>query len=98
MNKVLEIFGGAMTAAGGGIITASAVDELDKVLGIIFSIIGIISLLLTIFNSVYDKIRQAKADGKITKEEVKDITNTIIDGADKVKDKVEEVKDQIKKP
>ena len=84
----MGILGTAVSATGAGL----SVTELQAIISIIVTIAGfIISVLIPLIIKLVKKIRDAKADGKITKEEVDDIASTakeIVDESSKV---IEEV-------
>jgi len=62
--------GTAMSAAGAGL----SVTEIQAIVSIVITVLGfIISVLIPLGIKLYQKIKDAKADGKITKEEVTDI-------------------------
>ena len=52
------------------------------------------SMLFTFGITVLNKIKKAKEDGVISKEEVKDITDTIKDGIGKIKDEIDNKEDK----
>ena len=47
------------------------------------------SMLITLVITIINKIRKAKEDGVISKEEIEDITGTIKDGVGKIKDQID---------
>lgn len=66
--------GTALSAAGAGL----SVNELQAIVSIIITVLGfIISVLIPLIMKLVKKIDAAKADGKVTKEEVEDITSTV---------------------
>ena len=78
MNKLANIFEGFNI--GGFILGISLAD--------IYSILGIISFLVSIISGIVVivlKIKNASADGKITKEEIEDIEKSIENLEDKLK-------------
>ena len=80
--------GTVVSAVGAGM----SVTELQAIVSIIVTVAGfVISVLIPLGIKLVKKIKAAKADGKITKEEVDDIASTakeIIDESSKV---IEEV-------
>lgn len=80
--------GTVISAVGAGM----SVTELQAIVSIIVTVAGfIISVLIPLGIKLVKKIKAAKADGKITKEEIDDIASTakeIIDESSKV---IEEV-------
>ena len=85
------IFGTAISAAGAGL----SVNELQAIISIIVTIAGfIISVLIPLCIKLTNKIKAAKQDGKIDKEEMKDIISTGKEIVDETKKVIEEVKDK----
>lgn len=70
------ITGTILSAVG----SALAIEHIQAVISIIVTVLGfIISVLIPTIMKVYSKIKKAKEDGVITKEELQDITDTIKD-------------------
>ena len=88
-NLTAGIFGTAISAAGAGL----SVNELQAIISIIVTIAGfIISVLIPLCIKLSNKIKAAKKDGKVDKEEMKDILSTgqeILEETKKVIDKVD---------
>ena len=85
---VMGILGTAISATGAGL----SVTELQAIISIIVTIAGfIISVLIPLIIKLVKKIKEAKADGKITKEEVDDIASTVKEIVDESSKVVEEV-------
>ena len=86
------IVGTAVGAAGAGM----SVTEIQAIVSIIVTVLGfIISVLVPLCIKLYHKIKDAAADGKITKEEVDDIASTakeIVDESSKLIDEVSDKK------
>ena len=89
-NLTAGIFGTAISAAGAGL----SVNELQAIISIIVTIAGfVISVLIPLLLKLAAKIKQAKADGKVDKEEMKDILSTgqeILEETKKVIDKIDD--------
>lgn len=86
--------GTAVSAVGAGL----SVTEIQAIVSIVVTVLGfIISVLVPLFIKLYYKIKDAKEDGKITKEELDDIIETGKEIVDKTKDVIEDVKDKTKK-
>lgn len=85
---MLGIAGTAMSATGAGL----SVTELQAIISIVVTVLGfIISVLIPLCIKLYHKIKDAKEDGVITKEELDDIASTgkeIIDESSKLIDEV----------
>lgn len=70
---MIGIVGTVVSATGAGL----SVTELQAIISIIITIAGfVISVLIPLIVKLVKKIKAAKADGKITKEEVNDIAST----------------------
>lgn len=82
------IVGTAVGATGCGM----SVTEIQAIVSIIVTVLGfIISVLIPLGIKLYHKIKDAKADGVITKEELDDIASTgkeIVDESSKLIDEV----------
>ena len=85
---MMGILGTAVSATGAGL----SVTELQAIISIIVTIAGfIISVLIPLIVKLVKKFRDAKADGKITKEEVDDIASTVKEIVDESSKVIEEV-------
>ena len=90
-NLTAGICGTAISAVGAGI----SVNELQAIISIIVTIAGfIISVLIPLCIKLGNKIKAARADGKIDKEEMKDIISTGKEIVDETKKVIDEVKDK----
>ena len=90
-NLTAGICGTAISAAGAGL----SVNELQAIVSIIVTIAGfIISVLIPLCIKLSNKIKAAKKDGKIDKEEMKDIISTGQEIVEETKKVIEEVKDK----
>lgn len=91
MNK--EVVGGmcgtALSAVGTGLQTS-------EVLQIISLVLTIIGSIITIVMAIMNWWKKAKADGKITKEEIQEGIDIIQDGIEDLKDKTKEDKEDKK--
>ena len=84
----MGIVGTAVSAAGAGL----SVNDLQAIISIIVTVAGfVISVLIPLIIKLVKKIKEAKADGKITKEEVDDIASTVKEIADESSKVIEEV-------
>lgn len=83
MNKevVGGIVGTGVTAVGTGLQT----NEILQAISIVLTIVGSI---ITIAMALTNWWKNAKKDGKITKEEINEGVGIIVDGANEVKDKI----------
>ena len=90
-NIMVGILGTSVSAVGVGL----SVNELQAIISIIVTIAGfIISVLIPLCVKLYNKIKHAKEDGKIDKEEMEDIASTGKEIIDETKKVIDEVKDK----
>ena len=89
-NLHIGIAGTMVSAAGAGL----SVTDLQAIISIIITVAGfVISVLIPLLLKLAAKIKQAKADSKIDKEEMKDILSTgqeILEETKKVIDKIDD--------
>ena len=85
------VVGTAVSAAGTGL----AINEVQAIVSIVITIAGfIISVLIPLIMKLIHKIKAAKADGKLTKEEVDDIASTVKEIVDESSKVIGEVSDK----
>lgn len=85
------VLGTAVSAVGVGL----SVTELQAIISIIITIAGfVISVLIPLLAKLYNKIKSAKEDGKIDKEEMEDMVSTGKEILDETKKVIDEVKDK----
>lgn len=88
---MMGIIGTAVSATGAGL----SVTEIQAIVSIIVTVAGfVISVLIPLIIKLVKKIKEAKADGKITKEEVDDIASTVKEIVDESSKVIEEVSDK----
>ena len=88
---MIGILGTSVSAVGAGL----SVTELQAIISIIVTVLGfIISVLIPLCVKLYNKIKYAKEDGKIDKEEIEDIVSTGKEILDETKKVIDEVKDK----
>ena len=88
---IVGLLGTSVSALGAGL----SVTELQAIISMIVTVLGfIISVLIPLWVKVVNKIKAAKADGKIDKEEMKDIISTGKEILDETKKVIDEVKDK----
>ena len=88
---MIGILGTSVSAVGVGL----SVIELQAIISIIVTVLGfIISVLIPLCIKLYNKIKYAKEDGKINKEEMEDIVSTGKEILDETKKVIDEVKDK----
>ena len=85
---MMGIFGTSISALGAGL----SVTELQAIISIIVTVLGfVISVLIPLIIKIIKKIKNAKADGVITKEEAEDIASTAKEIVDESSKLIEEV-------
>ena len=88
---MIGILGTSVSAVGAGL----SVTELQAIISIIVTVLGfIISVLIPLCVKLYNKIKDAKEDGKVEKEEMEDIIYTGKEILDETKKVIDEVKDK----
>lgn len=88
---LLGLTGTAVGATGAGL----SVTELQAVISIIFTVLGFtISVLIPLIIKLVHKIKEAKKDGVITKEELEDIVSTGKEIKDETESLIKEVSDK----
>jgi predicted membrane-bound spermidine synthase len=88
---MMGIIGTAVSATGAGL----SVTDLQAIISIIVTVAGfVISVLIPLIIKLVHKIKEAKADGKIEKEEMEDIISTGKEIVDETKKVIDEVKDK----
>ena len=89
-NLYIGLVGTAISATGASL----SVTDLQAIISIIVTIAGfIISVLIPLCIKLSNKIKAAKKDGKVDKEEMKDILSTgqeILEETKKVIDKIDD--------
>ena len=85
------VVGTAVSAAGTGL----AINEIQAIVSIIITIAGfIISVLIPLIMKLIHKIKVAREDGKVTKEEVDYIASTVKEIVDESSKVIGEVSDK----
>ena len=91
-NLYIGLVGTAISATGASL----SVTDLQAIISIIVTIAGfVISVLIPLIIKLTNKIKAAKEDGKVDKEEMKDIIATgqeILEETKKVIDKIDDKK------
>ena len=83
--------GTAVSAAGAGL----SVTEIQAIVSIVVTVLGfIISVFVPLCIKLYQKIKKAREDGKIDKEELEDIVETGKEIVDKTKEVVDDIKNK----
>ena len=91
-DKILiGLLGTSVSAVGAGL----SVTELQAIISMIVTVAGfIISVLIPLCVKLYHKIKGAKEDGKIDKEEMKDIMSTGKEIVDETKEFIDKIDDK----
>lgn len=85
------ILGTALSATGAGL----SVNEVQALVSIIVTVLDfVISVLIPLIMKLIGKIKEAKKDGKIDKEEMEDIVSTGKEILDETKKAIDEIKDK----
>ena len=89
-NLYVGLVGTVISATGASL----SVTDLQAIISIIVTILGfVISVLIPLGIKLVNKIKQARADGKVDEEEMKDILSTgqeILEETKKVIDKIDD--------
>ena len=90
----LGIIGTMISATGAGL----SVTEIQALVSIIVTVLGfVISVLIPLIIKIVKKIKAAKEDGVITKEEIEDIASTGKEIIDETESLIKEVSDKHQK-
>ena len=84
IKSIFEVFGNASMY----VLTVVQTKEIFQIISLVLSIL--ISLII-IVSKVIEWFKKANADGKITKEELNEITNNVKEDVNDIKDNVEEI-------
>ena len=85
MNK--NVLGGIVGTGISAVGTASQTNEKLQTISLVLTIVG---TLITIIMALTNWWKNAKKDGKITKEEIKEGVDIIKDGVENLQDKLED--------
>ena len=71
---------------GNVVTTAGWLQDMENIVSIVCCIVGLLITIVTcVVIPLWKKINEAKSDGKITPDELQEITDTLKDGIDKIK-------------
>ena len=88
-----DIAGGVVGSAISGVGATISLEQIDRIISIVCSIVGvIITIVCAVVIPLVRWYKKAKADGKITKEELKEGIDTAKNGINSVKDAVDKSK------
>ena len=94
MENTKELFSSLIAYVSGILGLSYTIQDIKNISSIVCTVLCIMSMLFTFGITVLNKIKKAKEDGVISKEEVKDITDTIKDGIGKIKDQIDNKEDK----
>lgn len=83
-----EILGALIGSSASAVGTAIQPDQVLQIISLIITIIGAIISMIII--PILTWWKNAKKDGKITKEEIQDAEKIIVDGVNSIKDTIED--------
>lgn len=81
---------------GTGVSAVGTASQTNEVLQTISLIITIVGALITIIMALVNWWRNAKKDGKITKEEIQDGIDIVMGGVEDIKDKLKDKEEEKK--
>ena len=90
MNNSKEVIGGIVGTSVSAVGTGLQTNELLQTISLVLTIVG---TCITITMALINWWKKAKEDGKITKDEIKDGIDIIVNGANDIKDKLEDKED-----
>lgn len=94
MENTKELFSSLIAYVSGILGLSYTIQDIKNIASIVCTVLCIISMLFTFGITVLNKIKKAKEDGVISKEEIEDITDTIKDGVGKIKGQIENKEDK----
>lgn len=86
-----ELIGGSIGTALSAIGTGLQTNEVLQTISLVITIIG--GLITFIIVPLVNWYKNAKKDGKIDKEELKDGVDIIVEGSEKLKDEIDDKKE-----
>lgn len=93
--KSKSLIGGTIGTILSSMGMAISAEQLDHILSIICSVLGAIIVLITsIIIPLVQWYKKAKADGKITKEELEEGKKIISNGVEKTKESIDDAKNK----
>lgn len=94
MENTKELFSSLIAYVSGILGLSYTIQDIKNIASIVCTVLCIMSMLITFGITIVNKIKKAKEDGVISKEEIEDITDTIKDGIGKIKDQIENKEDK----
>lgn len=89
--KIKSIF----EICGNGLMYVFTVVQTKEIFQIISLVLSILISLIIIISKVIEWIKKANADGKITKEEINELTNNVKEDVNEIKENVDQIVDII---
>jgi predicted membrane-bound spermidine synthase len=91
-DRIIMGICGTVVSATGTSMAHVSINEIQSIVGIVVTIAGfVISVLIPLAMKLVKKIKDAKADGKITKDEIDDIKSTVKEIVDKTTEAADDV-------
>ena len=87
-----ELIGGAIGTGLSAVGTATQTNDVLQTISLVITILG--GLITFIIVPLITWYQQAKKDGKITRDEVEQAKDIVVNGSKEIKDKVEQGKDK----
>ena len=85
-----ELIGGSIGTALSAVGTGLQTNEVLQTISLVITIIG--GLITFIIVPLVNWYKNAKKDGKIDKDELKDVVNIVVEGSEKLKDGIDQIK------
>lgn len=86
-----ELIGGSIGTALSAVGTGLQTNEVLQTISLVITIIG--GLITFIIVPLANWYKNAKKDGKIDKDELKDVVNIVVEGSEKLKDEIDDKKE-----
>jgi ribonuclease PH len=90
MKKIGEVLSNTLNVLG----VAVSVQDITNYLNLTLLIVSVINMSLILYFNIKSAIERAKEDGKVTKEEVEEITNIATEGVQEIKNKIDNFKEE----
>lgn len=93
LSNFKDTLSSVITYTTGALGLAYSVQDIEGIASIVCTVICIASMIITFIINLINKIKSAKVDGVITKEEMDDIKKTIQDGVKDISDELNKNKE-----
>ena len=94
MENTKDLFSSLIAYVSGILGLSYTIQDIKNIASIVCTVLCIMSMLFTFGINVLNKIKKAKEDGVISKEEIEDIKDTVKDGIGKIKDQIDNKEDK----